>query len=49
MVFVLSELEKLSIFDVRSITGMTTEQIKENLGIARSKVRQELEIYGTVR
>lgn len=49
MVFVLSEIEKLSIFDVRSITGMTTEQIKENLSIARNKVRQELEIYGTVR
>lgn len=49
MVFVLSEIEKLSISDVRSITGMTTEQIKENLRMARSKVRQELEIYGTVR
>lgn len=49
MVFVLSELEKLTVTEVRAITGMTTEQIKENLRIARSKVRQELEIYGTVR
>ena len=48
-VFTLYDLEGLSSEDVNSITGMTADQIKDNLYIAREKIRQELERYGKVR
>ena len=49
IVFTLSDLEGLSSEKVASITGMTADQIKSNLHIARKKIRQELERYGKVR
>ena len=48
-VFTLHDLEGLSSEDVISITGMTANQIEDNLDIARKKIRQELERYGKVR
>lgn len=48
-VFTLRDLEGLSAEKVASITGMTADQIKSNLHIARKKIRQELERYGKVR
>lgn len=48
-VFTLRDLEGLSTEKVASITGMTADQIKSNLHIARKKIRQELERYGKVR
>jgi RNA polymerase sigma-70 factor (ECF subfamily) len=48
-VFTLHDLEGLSVEEVISITGMTADQIKDNLHIARKKIRQELERYGKVR
>ena len=49
IVFTLLDLEGLSSEEVISITGMTSDQIKDNLYIARKKIRQELERYGKVR
>ena len=48
-VFTLLDLEGLSVEEVISITGMTTDEVKDNLHIARKKIRQELERYGKVR
>lgn len=48
-VFTLRELEGLPVGKVVEITGMTREQIKSNLCIAKKKIRQELERYGKVR
>lgn len=48
-VFALCELEGLPVGKVVEITGMTREQIKSNLCIAKKKIRQELERYGKVR
>ena len=48
-VFTLLDLEGLSAEEVISITGMTTDEVKDNLHIARKKIRQELERYGKVR
>ena len=49
IVFTLLDLEGLSAEEVISITGMTTDEVKDNLHIARKKIRQELERYGKVR
>ena len=49
IVFTLLDLEGLSAEEVISITGMTADHIKDNLHIARKKIRQELERYGKVR
>lgn len=49
VVFTLLDLEGLSAEEVISITGMTTDEVKDNLHIARKKIRQELERYGKVR
>jgi len=48
-VFTLRDLEELSTEEVAAITGLTPDQIKSNLHIARKKVRSELEKYGKVR
>lgn len=48
-VFTLLDLEGMSSEEVISITGMTTGEVKDNLNIARKKIRQELERYGKVR
>lgn len=48
-VFTLRDLEGLSAEKVATITGMTADQIKSNLHIARKRIRQELERYGKVR
>ncbi len=48
-VFTLRDLEGLSVGQVGAITGMTADQIKSNLHIARKRIRQELERYGKVR
>lgn len=49
IVFTLLDLEGMSSEEVISITGMTTGEVKDNLNIARKKIRQELERYGKVR
>ena len=48
-VFTLRDLEGLDTEEVENITGMTPDQIKSNLHIARKRIRQELERYGKVR
>lgn len=48
-VFTLRDLEGLDTEEVESVTGLTADQIKSNLHIARKKIRQELERYGKVR
>lgn len=49
IVFTLLDLEGMSSEEAISITGMTTGEVKDNLNIARKKIRQELERYGKVR
>ena len=49
VVFALCELEGLSVEDLQTVTGLSAERIKDNLSIARNKVRSELEAYGKVR
>lgn len=48
-VFTLRDLEGLDTEEVKAVTGLTSDQIKSNLHIARKKIRQELEQYGKVR
>ncbi len=48
-VFTLRDLEGLDTEEVEAVTGLTADQIKSNLHIARKKIRQELEKYGKVR
>lgn len=48
-VFTLADLEGLDAEEVEAVTGMTPEEIKTDLYIARKKIRQELEHYGKVR
>lgn len=48
-VFTLRDLEGLDTEEVIAVTGLTADQIKSNLHIARKKIRQELERYGKVR
>ena len=48
-VFTLRDLEGLDTAEVEAITGLTPDQIKSNLHIARNKIIQELEKYGKVR
>ncbi len=48
-VFTLRDLEGLDTDEIESVTGLTADQIKSNLHIARKKIRQELERYGKVR
>jgi len=49
IIYAFKELEGFSVFDVASITGMKTDQIRADLYVARKKVKQELERYGNVR
>ena len=48
-VFTLRDLEGLDTEEITAITGLTPDQIKSNLHIARKKIRIELERYGKVR
>ena len=48
-VFTLCDLECLDTDDVEAVTGLSADQIKSNLRIARKRIRQELERYGKVR
>ena len=48
-VFTLRDLEGLDTEEVAAVTGLTADQIKSNLHIARKNIRQELERYGKVR
>ena len=48
-VFTLRDLEGLDVEEVMTVTGLTPDQIKSNLHIARKKIRIELERYGKVR
>lgn len=48
-VFTLRDLEGLETEEVEAVTGITPDQIKSSLHIARKKIRQELERYGKVR
>lgn len=48
-IFTLRDLEGLDTEVVIAVTGLTADQIKSNLHIARKKIRQELERYGKVR
>ena len=45
MVFVLRDLEDLTVEEVGSITGFSEKKIKDNLYVARKKVRAQLGIY----
>ena len=49
MVFVLCDLEGLTIEESGTITGLGQEQVKEGLRTARKVLRTELERYGKVR
>ena len=48
-VFTLRDLEGLDTEEVAAVTGLSADQIKSNLHIARKNIRQELERYGKVR
>ena len=45
-VFTLCELEGLSVAEAEQITGMTAKQVKDNLHVARKKVRRKLTKLG---
>lgn len=45
IVFVLRDLEDLAVEEVVSITGFSEKKIKDNLYVARKKVRERLSIY----
>lgn len=49
LVYTLRELEELPASRVGEITGMTADQIKSNLSVARRKIKAELQKYGKVR
>lgn len=44
-IFVLRDLESMEVSEVIAITGFSEKKIKDNLYLARQKVRQQLEIY----
>ncbi len=44
-IFVLRDLESMEVSEVIAITGYSEKKIKDNLYVARQKVRQQLEIY----
>lgn len=48
VVFTLRQLEGFSIEETTLITGMSFDNIRQNLHIARQRLRQELEKYGKV-
>lgn len=48
VVFTLRQLEGLSTEETALITGMSFDNIRENLHVARKRLRQELEKYGKV-
>ncbi|MBI9065041.1 MAG: sigma-70 family RNA polymerase sigma factor [Marinilabiliaceae bacterium] len=45
MVFVMRDLEDLTVEEVVAITGFSEKKIKDNLYVARKKVREQLGIY----
>jgi len=45
VIFVLRDLENLEVAEVVMITGYSEKRIKDNLYVARQKVRQQLEVY----
>lgn len=44
-IFVLRDLEDLSVSEVAEITGLTAKKIKDNLYVARQKIKKQLEKY----
>ncbi|WP_430814411.1 RNA polymerase sigma factor [Carboxylicivirga sp. RSCT41] len=42
-VFVLREIEEMDVHEVSEITGLSAKQIKDNLYVARKKVREQLQ------
>ncbi|HEX2395058.1 MAG TPA: RNA polymerase sigma factor [Bacteroidales bacterium] len=49
VVFVLSELEQLSVEEITSITGLSAEKIKSNLYCARIEIRKKLAEISKIR
>lgn len=43
-VFVLREIEEMEVDEVSTITGLSPKQIKDNLYVARKKIRQHLQM-----
>lgn len=45
LVFVLRDLEELEVKEVHSVTGFSKKKIKDNLYVARKKIREKLGFY----